>query len=58
MSDLYALRAQVEALRDEAWADHAAHFKADNMNGEMRALGRARMADTILDLIDKHREGQ
>lgn len=56
---LTTLRAEVQALMEEAWADNARHFKADELGAEMRALGRGRMAQTVLDLIDKHaREGQ
>lgn len=58
-SDLTTLRAEVEALMEEAWADYERHFKADELNAEQRSIGRARMAQTVLDLIDKHaREGQ
>lgn len=57
--DLAALRAEVEALRDEAWDDHRNAGHIDDLNAENRAIGRARMAQTVLDLIDKHaREGQ
>ena len=53
-----ALRAEVEALQEEAWCDYTDAERIDDLNAEQRALGRCRMADKVLDLIDKHREGQ
>ena len=52
---LTTLRAEVAALRDENWSEVDGYGKRDEYGAEQRAIGRARMAQTVLDLIDKAR---
>lgn len=55
MSDLDALRAEVEKLRDKA---DEGFMNADTPQGHIGFAVATAAYKTVLDLIDKHREGQ
>ena len=61
MSDLDALKAEVEAMRDGCILHfRSVSYAAPDAQPEARAwiAGREATLTEVLDLIDKHREGQ